>query len=265
MPFLASRIFGWHSVEITEDWQLRDVPLGQALPLCNTVFCSDCHLVFLDIRFDEEEMMLLYDDYRGAQYVTDRDSYEPGYSDRNTGLQVGIQYKQDIEAMIGTHLGKAAQVLDWGGDTGKNTPYLETASLVHIFDISNVSTVPPAKRVTAEETLNVAYDLVVVSNVLEHVSYPRLVLEDVMKRMGKNTLLYVEVPQELLVRNKLNSPSGFSDKRHWHEHVNFFNPLALSRMAEGLQLSILATEVLEVTVAGKQGSNFGVLLRKHLN
>ncbi len=46
MPFVAHRAFGWQPVEITPDWGLRTIPTGLAYPLCNSVQCEGCGLVF---------------------------------------------------------------------------------------------------------------------------------------------------------------------------------------------------------------------------
>ena len=80
MPFVASRVFGWEPVEITAEWGLRDIRQGFAYPLCNSVQCADCGVLFLDIRFDDAEMSALYADYRGDAYTALRERFEPGYT-----------------------------------------------------------------------------------------------------------------------------------------------------------------------------------------
>jgi hypothetical protein len=64
MPFVAYRAFGWTPVEITPEWGLRTIQTGMAYPLCNSLQCQACGLLFLDIRFDETEMAALYGGYR---------------------------------------------------------------------------------------------------------------------------------------------------------------------------------------------------------
>src|SRR5437016_2710182 len=67
MPFIAKRVFGWEPVEIMDDWGLRDIKSGMAYPLCNSVQCASCGVLFLDIRFSDSEMATLYSGYRGEQ------------------------------------------------------------------------------------------------------------------------------------------------------------------------------------------------------
>ena len=60
MPFVADRIFGWRPTEISPEWGLRDIPAGMASSVCKTMMCEDCGMLFLDMRFDDEEMAALY-------------------------------------------------------------------------------------------------------------------------------------------------------------------------------------------------------------
>ena len=101
MPFLADRIFGWRPTEITSEWGLRDVPPGMACSICKTMMCEDCGMLFLDMRFDDEEMAALYADYRGEAYTTDRDRFEPGYAARNAIMLEGSAYIGQIEVDSG--------------------------------------------------------------------------------------------------------------------------------------------------------------------
>ncbi len=80
MPFIADRIFGWRPTEISPEWGLRDIRAGNACSICKTMMCEDCGMLFLDMRFDDEEMAALYTDYRGDAYTTARDRFEPGYA-----------------------------------------------------------------------------------------------------------------------------------------------------------------------------------------
>src|SRR6516164_9174099 len=46
MPFVAKRVFDWEPVEITDEWGLRDIQRGMAYPLCNSMRCGTCGVVF---------------------------------------------------------------------------------------------------------------------------------------------------------------------------------------------------------------------------
>jgi SAM-dependent methyltransferase len=242
MPFVAHRVFGWEPVEIDDSWGLRTIRNGHAYSICNTLHCLECGLLFLDIRFTEDEMKALYSDYRGEAYTTLRERYEPGYRARNDDLNAGIRYLPQVEAFLSPFLPERIRVLDWGGDTGTNTPFKERAELFHVYDISAKSAVPGATIVDMETVRRTAYDLIVCSNVLEHVSYPVDLLADIKARMTEGTILYIEVPYEEVVRLHADSPGLASRKRHWHEHINFFGQVSTGRMVRAAGLEILALE-----------------------
>jgi len=113
-------------------------------------------------------------------------------------------------------------VLDWGGDTGVNTPFLHTAQFVHIYDISNLPTVGTAEAVDILRIENTKYDLIVCSQVLEHVPYPLDIINNIVSIMDEETLFYIEVPYEKLMRQQPGSKEIYLEKHHWHEHINFF-------------------------------------------
>jgi hypothetical protein len=119
MPFVADRAFGWQPVEIDGSWGLKTITSGMAYSICNSLFCGDCGLLFLDIRFSEVELNSLYDEYRGQQYTDLRETYEPGYKQRNDSLNAGIGYIAEIERFLGPHLSFPISILDWGGGYGE--------------------------------------------------------------------------------------------------------------------------------------------------
>ncbi len=242
MPFVAHRAFGWTPVSIDSSWGLQTIPEGRAYSVCNSLHCPDCGLIFLDIRFDDGALSRLYAGYRGEEYTRLRDTYEPGYRLRNDGLQDGITYLDEVERFLLPLLPKTLSVLDWGGDTGVNTPFKHGSNCLHVFDISDVSLVPGISRVNLEGALAHRYDLVVCSNVLEHTPYPLATLSKIIKVMDKNSVLYLEVPHEVLMRTRATGHERLSAKRHWHEHVNFFTDKAVQHLVQGSGLEIIKFE-----------------------
>jgi len=146
MPFVAHRVFGWAPVEIDDSWGLRTILNGNAYSICNSVSCLDCGMLFLDIRFSDPEMEALYSGYRQAEYTALRDHYEPGYAERNDTLNQGIGFIPEIEAFLTPFLPLPVRVLDWGGDTGINTPFKSASTLFHVYDISGKPGIAGAVR-----------------------------------------------------------------------------------------------------------------------
>jgi hypothetical protein len=249
MPFVAHRVFHWIPVAIDESWGLQTIPSGWAYSVCNTLYCKECGFVFLDIRFTDEELSRLYDNYRGDDYTALRDYYEPGYLARNQRLNEGNYYIEQVEDFLEPYMCLPLKLLDWGGDTGKNTPFKTKSIVLDIFDISEKKPIRGARKVTKAHVLAEKYDLIVCSNVLEHIPYPAEILSEIKACMYPDTVLYLEVPLEEIMRDPFD---GFHrNKRHWHEHINFFSENALRRLLSNCGLDIIGYKVLRVTSEGR--------------
>ncbi len=247
MPFISHRAFNWKPVKIDDSWGLNSINNGHAYSLCNSLQCNECGFLFLDIRFTDEEASRLYANYREEEYSELRDFYEPGYSERNDDLNTGYgqKYVSDLEYFLEPHLELPASILDWGGDTGKNTPFKENNKLFDIYDISSNAPIEKAKIVSKEEAYENKYDLVVCSNVLEHVAYPHEILEEIIPCMDDSSLLYIEVPHENLIMNEKNDLH--IKKKHWHEHINFYTLESLKSLIDNSGLKLVDLNNLEVT------------------
>ena len=239
-PFVADRIFGWSPVEITPEWGLRDIQPGVAQAICASVACDECGVMFLDMRFDDDELGRLYADYRGAQYTSLREQYEPGYGKRNEALLEKPAYIPIVEKILHSHVAASPVVLDWGGDIGLNTPFASVASRHDVYDISGKIPVGRARQVDAS-CMASDYDLIVCSQVLEHVANPRGLIHEIAAVMTTNTRLYLEVPYEALIQRLESGEVEVGPKRHWHEHINFFTPKSLEVM-----VSLVGLKVIEI-------------------
>lgn len=256
MPFIAHKVFGWTPVEIDESWGLKTIRQGWAYSLCNSLFCPVCGMLFLDIRFSDEELGRLYSDYRGDAYTQLREHYEPGYALRNRHLNDGVGYLDAIEKFLSPHLCFPLSVLDWGGDTGKNTPFQTQADTWDIYDISDKPVLAGARRISKQEASTKRYGLIVCSNVLEHIPYPADILQDIQETMDASSVLYVEVPYEDVMR--LHASTPYRHKKHWHEHINFFSENALRQLMKRVGLRVLALNILQASAGGNSSSLFQV-------
>ncbi len=181
MPFISHRVYNWEPALIDNNWGLQTIPLGHAYALCNSLLCIKCGLLFLDIRFSELEMGRLYKNYRDDSYSNLREHYEPSYRVRNEGLIQGVNYLKEVEAFLKPHLPDTLRVLDWGGDSGINTPFKERKdNEIHIYDISGIEVTERFRKVSIETAKLFSYDLIVCGNVLEHIPYPIHILSVVL-------------------------------------------------------------------------------------
>lgn len=240
MPFVAKRVFGHDPLEITVDWGLRDLKPGMAYTLCNSLQCQECGALFLDYRFTDKQMAALYHNYMGDAYTRQRDHYEPGYAAMTAQHYTFRQsYIADVEAWLAPHLPALPSVLDWGGGSGMNAPFLGRNRLLHIYDISNVEVVTGACRVRFDELGVVTYDLIVCNQVLEHVPFPARLIDMIRPVLGGETLLYIGVPYEALLRAHPDSMNLACLKRHWHEHINFYSESSMRCLLERAGLKVL--------------------------
>ncbi|MFI0347946.1 MAG: class I SAM-dependent methyltransferase, partial [Chthoniobacterales bacterium] len=239
MPFIADRVFGWQPLEINDSWGLKTIKNGTSYAPCNSTLCTECGFLFLDIRFSDNELASLYEGYRDEKYTALREKYEPGYKERNDGLIVGVTYIEQVEEFLSPFFSFPINILDWGGDTGKNSPFKDKKNLLHIYEINNKEPIPGAELVTKEKTLKTNYDLVVCSHVLEHVPYPSELLLEIKQAMREETILYIELPYEELMQTANNDASLNLKKRHWHEHINFYSEESLSRLLTACGLTII--------------------------
>jgi len=248
MPFLAKRIFNHEPTLITEDWGLRDIPNGTAYSLCNTLECADCGVLFLDYRFSDYELELLYKDYRGEKYNSLRIRFEPSYSVTAMHYTGRAAYLEDVETVLAPYLPERPKVLDWGGGSGVNSPFRFKSKSLHVYDISGVAVVDEGETVSFDALYQNNYDLVACLQVLEHVSYPLNVLKQIALCLGPKSILYLEVPFEELFKRHEQSEFLGQFKRYWHEHVNFFSPASLRAMVASCSLEILDEKILPVSV-----------------
>lgn len=259
MPFIAHRIFDIAPVEITDDWDVEryGIKNGMAYARCNSVCCSNCLHTFLDMRFDDDELNLLYDNYREEEYINLRDHYEPGYKQKNEHLNEGYNYLKETEEFISPHLNTDTfTLLDWGGDTGKNTPFNTSCKTFHIYDISERPVMDGAIRVDRQDIENRTYDLLICLNVLEHVSFPSEILRDIFHHMHDQSVLCIEVPYENSVREGQNTgtlDSVYKNKRYWHEHINFFNDKSMTELLLTSGFDVL--ELRKLKISGETASH----------
>ena len=254
MPFISYRVFGHEAFSVDETWKMRDLAPGQAYQIAKTIECACCNAIFLDYRFSDAEMERLYSGYRGDHYTRSRIQFEPSYVEVADHYCGRANYISDVEKFLQRYVGENLVVLDWGGDSGVNSPFLYSAARLDIYDISEVEVFEPARKITKEEIRTTTYDLVTCLQVLEHVPEPKQVIDEIVNIMTKNTVLYIEVPLEELFRSNADTRGLGQQKRHWHEHVNFFSERSLKMLVERCGLQVIAYESLDVNLGWKQAS-----------
>jgi SAM-dependent methyltransferase len=218
-PFIAHRLMG-------EPCENRYIP-------CKTRICKVCGTAFLDIRYTDAQLGLIYRNYRDKEYVETRTMYEPGYPAINDWMNAEVPYMAEIESMLKPHLTLPVSILDWGGDDGHNAPFRDVRWRLHVYDIGSKPVIKGAEKVERGDMAH-KYDLIVCANVLEHVPEPGELLADIYSVMNMETVLYLELPGDGL--------PGYG----WHEHINLFSQKGIEMLLDRCGLYIESGESLEV-------------------
>ncbi len=262
MPFIAKRVFGYDPVLISPDWGLRDLQCGIAYSVCNSLQCSNCGVLFLDMRFTDREMASLYAGYRDEEYTQLRDHFEPGYRKVNESFSDRGNYISVIENFLRPRIPPTPALLDWGGDTGVNTPLKKEARTVHVYDISKKPVMAGVQSVDLQAIRRSKYDVIVCSQVLEHVPYPQDILKEIVSVMDMETILYLEVPYEELMRVNPGATDIVSSKHHWHEHINFFSEKSLVVLLKVVGLQLVEMQAIPISLGWRDACVIAMLCKR---
>lgn len=131
-------------------------------------------------------------------------------------------------------------VLDYGGADGRlMQSFIDNGK--HCFTVDyEKNCIPGAQKLcdtVYEIEKNHSFDLIVCSHVLEHVAEPRNVLENLIRNLNSNGLIYIEVPMELRGRLPFHKEPV--------THINFFTPNSLANLLITQRLNILDCRLTE--------------------
>jgi hypothetical protein len=234
-PFLAKRI-----------WNRKPFSL-------DLVRCQACGFMFYNPRLDDAELQRAYGGYRSNEYLEMRNKFEPWYTEKfNADLASDSHYesrraklapifKQNLDGR------KIRRVLDYGGDHGDLMLGLFGDAELLVYDISGAT---PAPGVIATSNPAACHaDLIINSNVLEHVGSPRALVSEILQAAPSGGLIFLEVPCEAALGAKriirrmaqiafmaVARPSLASHVIRpatlymMHEHVNYFTEQSLTTL-----------------------------------
>ena len=245
-PFLAKRI--WNRKAFCVD----------------LVQCQACGFTFYNPRLDDDELRRLYANYRTDEYQRMRYAFEPWYTRKfNTELASEASYKvrrAKLTPILHQYLAdrKIKRVLDHGGDRGDLIVGLLDGAEGFVYDISGI---PPATGVTAvSDPAACKADLIINSNVLEHVGFPRILVSDILHASPSGGLVFLEVPCETplgvsriarrvaqIGLTSLTRPTVApqvirpSSLYMLHEHINYFTEASLTALMRSSGGKIIAS------------------------
>jgi len=219
--------------------------------------------MFYNPRFDTAEEGRLYANYRSEEYQRMRHASEPWYTANfNANLASPGSYelrRSTLAAILRQHLGtrKIGRVLDYGGDRGDLVCRLIDGASAFVYDISGMGAVEGVTSITEPATCQA--DLTINSNVLEHVGFPRKLVEGIVKAAPAGGFVFLEVPCEspfamariarrvaqvgimalarpALARSVVRPAALYM----MHEHINYFTEQSLARLMSSCGCTVIA-------------------------
>lgn len=245
-PFLAKRIWGRKPFDV------------------DLVECQACGFLFYNPRMEPEEEGRLYANYRSAEYLKMRNDAEPWYTPQfNAGLAAPAFYDMRralltrlLHQEIGTR--KIARVLDYGGDGGMLVRGLVPGATPFVYDISGAPVVDGVSG--TNDPKGCEADLIVNSNVLEHVSFPRNLVSEILDSAPSGGLVFVEAPSEspfgvtrltrrvaqlgwtCMARPRL-APSLLKPASLYlmHEHINYYTEKSMTELVRRSACTLMSS------------------------
>jgi hypothetical protein len=234
-------------------------------PFCiHLVQCQSCGFVFYNPRPDDAELAREYIGYRSPEYLQMRRSFEPWYTARfNADLASPAHYQSrraKLAPIFQQHLRHRAihRVLDHGGDHGDLMLGLFGDAQLFLYDISGAA---PAPGVTAvSDPASCRPDLILNSNVIEHVGFPRTLVRHIFDAAPPGSLVFLETPCEnalglrRILRRLAQIPFMIAATprlaRHilqtatlymMHEHINYYTEQSITTLVQNCGGRVIAS------------------------
>jgi len=219
--------------------------------------------MFYNPRLDAAEEARLYAGYRSEEYLRMRHASEPWYTERfHANLASPAAYearRRTLAPILRRHIGKREirRVLDYGGGHGDLVCGLLDGAAAFVYDISGVPAIDGVISTTDPAACRA--DLVINSNVLEHVGFPRRLLAQILEAAPAGGMVFLEVPCEspfglsrilrriaqigiMSVARPALAPSVARPAALYmmHEHINYFTGQSLAALMRSCGYAVTA-------------------------
>lgn len=186
--------------------------------LINFSECPFCKYSFFNFKLSDRKLSNLYQDYRQEKYFQLRNKYEPWYSrrihnDLHTGYKSAVKFKREFFIKKINELNiknDFKNILDFGGYQGemiKNISPGFNAKNRYLYDLVEVEPLKNITKIEQGQISNLNYDLIVNSQVLEHITNPNYFLQKLHNLGNKKTIYCFDVPYEINITNKYYLPN----------------------------------------------------------
>jgi hypothetical protein len=244
-----------------------DKRIWNRTPFCvGLVKCDICGFMFYNSRPEEAELQREYSNYRSEEYLQLRHSFEPWYTAKfNADLASAAHYqlrRAKLVPILRENLSnrKINRVLDYGGDHGSLVIGIFDSAELFLYDISGAAAAPGVTPTS--DPAGCKADLIINSNVLEHVGFPRVLVNEILQAAPEGGLIFLEVPCEQALGLKriarrvaqiglmtLARPSLAphvvrpASLYMMHEHINYFTEHCLATLVSACGATVLASGI----------------------
>lgn len=215
------------------------------------LYCPQCHISFSEARPEDHEASRYYQNYMREEFLEHRKKYEGDSISQyqewlETEAPKGSALKKKIVGEIlekNINLEKIENVLDYGGSDGFMIPDNLASTKRYVYEIDNIEPIAGVTKVGKNELNSKKWDLILCTEVLEHVSYPMKIIKELLELLHEGGYLYLDVPYE-----GKGSSSYVEDKQEpfWiHEHINKFRPITFDKIFNSYQYVILENSFMQ--------------------
>jgi hypothetical protein len=262
-PFFSYKLFNYKPFKIRKN-QFRDLSPGTSYYLSCSVECLNCSMLFLDLRFFDNELKLYYKNYQSKSFFQQRIKFEKSFNLRlkkfnNSGIISSgkTYYISNLEEYIKEIAGEPNIMLDYGSGEGKGTLFKKNKQVKKIlydpFQNKKSNFVISNKEKNVKEK-KIQFDLIILRNVLEHVSFPKEVLNIIKKISCKKTFFFIEVPKEKILNN-YKRKFMYKKKKIWTEHINIFTKESLLKLIRINNFKLIDFRELKINNGNKGNSD----------
>ena len=196
----------------------------------DVVSCNTCGFVFSDVLYSQPKLDQFYAD--SYSYVNDGVVSSGGLSQRD------IRRYEKTMCTLQSVCGKDSKIIDIGCAKGGLIRYLRDNGFIDVSGMElssqNVKalalqdiTIHPHSIAERNLPLRDQYDLLIMSNVLEHVSDVNAIMDNISLLLKRDGFLYIEVPNaEGYASCIFDAPYHFFDI----EHINHFDEHSLNSL-----------------------------------
>lgn len=126
-----------------------------------------------------------------------------------------------------TEVASQCQGIDYNEELVNRLKLVHGYSNIYVADLENDLTMLDIPK---------DYDLIVMGELIEHLSNPGLVLNRIQKLMTKDTEICITTPNSLAIKNWLFCMAGFES--HDEDHVSLYTPRLLRKIIENNGFSV---------------------------